>query len=116
MPTLRKALETTPSRMEESTPSSSSATSTGTRLSVCDRHPAVASLLSRPPATNVPKTSNVVSSSASLKPEGSENAHMDSKFCMAATDDEKNDEIKIEVDDGEDEQPLNLCVRDNAPA
>uniref|UniRef100_A0A914Q145 Uncharacterized protein n=1 Tax=Panagrolaimus davidi TaxID=227884 RepID=A0A914Q145_9BILA len=132
MPTLRKALET-PSQIDSSsatttTTSSSPKITNGTiRRSVCDRHPAVASLLSRPPNLT-PKPS--INSTVFVKTECTNDiSHFDSTIIrdieMKDEAISKPNEIKIKSEIGEscgesngfeeddDEMPLNLCIRDN---
>jgi nuclear receptor subfamily 1 group D protein 3 len=116
MPTLRRALESTPLHMDDSasssttTSSSSTITATtttpGTRLSVCDRHPAVASLLSRPPAS---KQQPLTSSSISVVKNETESSNGDVEMKNSIA----NKNIKSELGEEDDEKPLNLCIRDN---
>jgi hypothetical protein len=131
MPTLRKALET-PSQIDSSSPTTTTSSSSpkmmtnGTiRRSVCDRHPAVASLLSRPPnSTSKPS----INSTVFVKTECTNDiSHCNNNRDIEMKDEaiSKPNEIKIKSEIGEsygdnndgleddDEMPLNLCIRDN---
>uniref|UniRef100_A0AC35G4P9 Uncharacterized protein n=1 Tax=Panagrolaimus sp. PS1159 TaxID=55785 RepID=A0AC35G4P9_9BILA len=137
MPTLRKALET-PSQIDSSSSSPPPTTTTSSSLSpkmmtngtirrsVCDRHPAVASLLSRPP-NSTPKPS--INSTTIVKTECMNDiSHCNNNRDIEMKDEaiSKSNEIKIKSEIGEsygdnnsgfeeedDEMPLNLCIRDN---
>uniref|UniRef100_A0A914YPH2 Uncharacterized protein n=1 Tax=Panagrolaimus superbus TaxID=310955 RepID=A0A914YPH2_9BILA len=136
MPTLRKALETSLKTDDSSTTTTTSSpmaqNGNGNVRSVCDRHPAVASLLSRPPlSTPSSKLSKMNNSSVIVKSECidgiSNSTNIDMKdddiiitdkmiIKSELSENENNNDIVVDDDDDDeedDEMPLNLCIRDN---